>query len=381
MPSRRSAVCSRRSSSESTGRCRSTRSERSRPPSSAADANVRVSEWDMEKWRQQMRMDVRRAYYGLQLARDAKDVAARRARPARQGARRGSKTSSRRAIASVTEIDRLRLEAYRAGAHRPVAAGPEGRRLRRGGAALPDGRRDELRRPRRAAQAARRGTSRRSRSTSKPPVFSGPTSTWRAPGSRRERRSSRTTGRGSSPTSASPSAPTSARPRARPRRTTSGRRTPSTTSTTTSASGCAGRSTSCRRRRASSRPSRSSKRRARSSDWRSERDVRGREGLRRYARGQGARGGVGPRRAHRQAVDLDRPGQHRSRDERRARAARAAARLRQRADPAPLRAHGLQRLDEQPRARERLGQRAPRSDSPRLTRGRSRARGAPGCAP
>jgi multidrug efflux system outer membrane protein len=28
----------------------------------AADANVRVSEWDMEKWRQQMRMDVRRAY-------------------------------------------------------------------------------------------------------------------------------------------------------------------------------------------------------------------------------------------------------------------------------------------------------------------------------
>ena len=40
----------------------------------AAEANVRVSEWDMEKWRQAMRMDVRRAYYGLQLARDAKYV-------------------------------------------------------------------------------------------------------------------------------------------------------------------------------------------------------------------------------------------------------------------------------------------------------------------
>ena len=40
----------------------------------AAEANVRVSEWDMEKWRQSMRMDVRRAYYGVQLARDAHEV-------------------------------------------------------------------------------------------------------------------------------------------------------------------------------------------------------------------------------------------------------------------------------------------------------------------
>src|SRR5262249_21378251 len=41
----------------------------------AAEGNVRSSEWDMEKARQQTRMDVRRAYYGLELARDVKDVA------------------------------------------------------------------------------------------------------------------------------------------------------------------------------------------------------------------------------------------------------------------------------------------------------------------
>jgi outer membrane protein TolC len=40
----------------------------------AAEANVRVSEWDMEKMRQQTRMDVRRAYFGLQLTRDLEYV-------------------------------------------------------------------------------------------------------------------------------------------------------------------------------------------------------------------------------------------------------------------------------------------------------------------
>jgi multidrug efflux system outer membrane protein len=38
----------------------------------AAEAQVRVSEWDLEKFRQQARMDVRRAYFGLMFARDAK---------------------------------------------------------------------------------------------------------------------------------------------------------------------------------------------------------------------------------------------------------------------------------------------------------------------
>jgi multidrug efflux system outer membrane protein len=40
----------------------------------AAEANVRLNEWDLEKWRQQARMDVRRAYYGTLLARDARYI-------------------------------------------------------------------------------------------------------------------------------------------------------------------------------------------------------------------------------------------------------------------------------------------------------------------
>jgi outer membrane protein, multidrug efflux system len=40
----------------------------------AAEANVRLNEWDREKNRQQVRMDVRRAYFGLQSARDGSYV-------------------------------------------------------------------------------------------------------------------------------------------------------------------------------------------------------------------------------------------------------------------------------------------------------------------
>jgi outer membrane protein TolC len=40
----------------------------------AADANVRVNEWDLERQRQLVRMDVRRAYFGVMLARDARYV-------------------------------------------------------------------------------------------------------------------------------------------------------------------------------------------------------------------------------------------------------------------------------------------------------------------
>jgi multidrug efflux system outer membrane protein len=78
----------------------------------AAEANVRVSEWDMEKWRQQMRMDVRRAYYGLQLARDAKyvvDDAKSRLDKGIQGVR----DRIARGDANVGDVDRLRLETYR----------------------------------------------------------------------------------------------------------------------------------------------------------------------------------------------------------------------------------------------------------------------------
>ncbi len=77
----------------------------------AAEANVRVSEWDMEKAHQAMRMDVRRAYYGLQLARDAREViddALDRLHKAVQGlADRIAKGDS-----SVSDVDKLRLQAY-----------------------------------------------------------------------------------------------------------------------------------------------------------------------------------------------------------------------------------------------------------------------------
>jgi outer membrane protein TolC len=78
----------------------------------AAEANVRVSEWDMEKWRQSMRMDIRRAYYGVQLARDAHDVftdALERLDKAIQGIRE----KVAKADPNVTDVDRLRLEEFK----------------------------------------------------------------------------------------------------------------------------------------------------------------------------------------------------------------------------------------------------------------------------
>ncbi|MDP9149075.1 MAG: TolC family protein [Myxococcota bacterium] len=78
----------------------------------AAEANVRVSEWDMEKWRQATRMDVRRAFYGLELARDARyivDDALQRLDKAIQGVRERIAKGD----ASVGDVDRLRLETYR----------------------------------------------------------------------------------------------------------------------------------------------------------------------------------------------------------------------------------------------------------------------------
>ncbi len=78
----------------------------------AADANVRVSEWDMEKWRQAMRMDVRRAYYGLELARDVRvviDDALQRLDKAIQGIRERMGKGD----AALGDVDRLRLETYR----------------------------------------------------------------------------------------------------------------------------------------------------------------------------------------------------------------------------------------------------------------------------
>lgn len=91
----------------------------------AAEANVRVSEWDMEKARQSMRMDVRRAFFGLQLARDAKDViddAIDRLNRAIEGIRgRIAKGDP-----NVGDVDLLRLEAFRQEAVAQSLQAPKG---------------------------------------------------------------------------------------------------------------------------------------------------------------------------------------------------------------------------------------------------------------
>jgi outer membrane protein, multidrug efflux system len=78
----------------------------------AAEANVRVSEWDMEKWRQSMRMDVRRAYYGVQLARDAREVFSDAMDRLEKGIQ-GIRDKLAKADPNVTEVDRLRLEEFK----------------------------------------------------------------------------------------------------------------------------------------------------------------------------------------------------------------------------------------------------------------------------
>ncbi len=78
----------------------------------AAEANVRVSEWDMEKARDQMRMDVRRAFFGLEFARDAKyvvDDSVQRLDKAISGVK--EKLAS--GHTNLTEVDRIRLEYFR----------------------------------------------------------------------------------------------------------------------------------------------------------------------------------------------------------------------------------------------------------------------------
>ena len=75
----------------------------------AAEANVRVNEWELEKHRQQVRMDVRRAFYGLMLARDvqyiSKDVLDQLNKAIDGITRKLEKGDT-----SVEEPDRIRLE-------------------------------------------------------------------------------------------------------------------------------------------------------------------------------------------------------------------------------------------------------------------------------
>jgi outer membrane protein, multidrug efflux system len=78
----------------------------------AAEANVRVSEWDMEKWRQAMRMDVRRAFFGVELARDAKYVINDAIERLDRGID-GVRDKLAKGDVNVSEVDRLRLAAYK----------------------------------------------------------------------------------------------------------------------------------------------------------------------------------------------------------------------------------------------------------------------------
>ncbi|HSY24573.1 MAG TPA: TolC family protein [Polyangiaceae bacterium] len=78
----------------------------------AAIAGVRAAEWDMEKARQAMRMDVRRAYFGLKLARDSRDVVDD-AVSRLDKAIAEIKNKVAKGDPNVTEIDKLRLETYR----------------------------------------------------------------------------------------------------------------------------------------------------------------------------------------------------------------------------------------------------------------------------
>lgn len=78
----------------------------------AAEAQVRVGEWDIEKSRQSIRMDVRRAFYGAMLARDARyllnDIRSRLDK-----AIAGIQEKLDNGEAGVDEVDRIRLEVYR----------------------------------------------------------------------------------------------------------------------------------------------------------------------------------------------------------------------------------------------------------------------------
>jgi outer membrane protein TolC len=78
----------------------------------AAQGNVRVSEWDMEKARQTTRMDVRRAFYGLALARDAKYIA-QDATERLDHAIDGVKDKLAKGDKNTSDVDRLSLETYK----------------------------------------------------------------------------------------------------------------------------------------------------------------------------------------------------------------------------------------------------------------------------
>lgn len=78
----------------------------------AAEANVRVNEWDMEKAKQQVHMDLRKAWFGLQFARDAKYVADDALGRIDRGVQ-GIRDKIAKGDPNVGEVDALRLETFR----------------------------------------------------------------------------------------------------------------------------------------------------------------------------------------------------------------------------------------------------------------------------
>jgi len=78
----------------------------------AAEANIRVNDWDLEKVRQLARMDVRRAYFGVMLARDSRYLAKEIAQEIDKGID-GIAKKLDKGDTTVDEIDRIRLQVYR----------------------------------------------------------------------------------------------------------------------------------------------------------------------------------------------------------------------------------------------------------------------------
>lgn len=78
----------------------------------AAEANIRVNEWDTEKARQLVRMDVRRAYFGVLYARDAQYLSKEIVKKLDK-AIDGIAAKLDKGEKDVEETDRLRMQMYR----------------------------------------------------------------------------------------------------------------------------------------------------------------------------------------------------------------------------------------------------------------------------
>ncbi|MBK6459726.1 MAG: TolC family protein [Myxococcales bacterium] len=78
----------------------------------AAEAQIRAGEWDLEKFRQQVRFDVRRAYFNLLLARDALYIADEALKGVDKGLDKINEHLEK-SDSGYDEVDRLRLQFYK----------------------------------------------------------------------------------------------------------------------------------------------------------------------------------------------------------------------------------------------------------------------------